>query len=420
MLTTAPRGTKDILPEEVGSWRYLENILRQVSASYGFKEIRTPIFEHTELFKRGIGDATDVVEKEMYTFLDMGERSVTLRPENTASAMRAYVEHKLYGEQQATKLFYIGSMFRYDRPQAGRLREFHQYGVESIASASPSADAETILLALEILEKLGLKDWELKINSVGCPNCRPQYGEKLKEYFRPHLDKLCKDCQERFNKNPLRLLDCKNDACHAVAVGAPALEECLCPECAEHFAGVKKLLDAAEVPYTVDHSLVRGLDYYTKTAFEVQYPPLGAQSAVLGGGRYDGLIEQIGGPPTPGIGFAMGMERVLLALEKQNLLPSQSDGADVFVVATGAEVFPAAFKTVAQLRHGGLKVEFDLTQGSMKSQMKKANRAQAKQVLIFGEEELARGSVILRNMATAEQKEIAVENIIKELGEVEK
>ncbi len=420
MLTTAPRGTKDILPQEVGAWRYLESVLRQVSASYGFKEIRTPIFEHTELFKRGIGDATDVVEKEMYTFLDRGERSITLRPENTASAMRAYVEHKLYGEQQATKLFYIGSMFRYDRPQAGRLREFHQYGVESIASASPGADAETILLALEILNKLGLKDWELKINSVGCPKCRPQYGEKLKEYFRPHLDKLCKDCQERFNKNPLRLLDCKNDVCHAVAVGAPSLEDCLCPECAEHFAGVKKLLDAAGVPYTVDHSLVRGLDYYTKTAFEVQYPPLGAQSAVLGGGRYDGLIEQIGGPPTPGIGFAMGMERVLLALEKQNLLPSEAEGTDVFVVATGAEVFPVAFKTVAQLRHGGLKAEFDLAQGSMKSQMKKANRAQAKQVLIFGEEELARGSVILRNMATAEQKEIAVENIVKELEEVEK
>ena len=420
MLTTAPRGTKDILPAEVESWRFLESVLRQVSASYGFKEIRTPIFEHTELFKRGIGDATDVVEKEMYTFLDRGDRSITLRPENTASAMRAYVEHKLYGEQQATKLFYIGSMFRYDRPQAGRLREFHQYGVESIASASPSADAETILLALEILNKLGLKDWELKINSVGCPKCRPQYGEQLKEYFRPHLDKLCKDCQERFNKNPLRLLDCKNDACHAIAVGAPALEECLCPECAEHFAVVKKLLDAAGVPYIVDHSLVRGLDYYTKTAFEVQYPPLGAQSAVLGGGRYDGLIEQIGGPPTPGIGFAMGMERVLLALEKQNLLPSQLDGADVFVVATGAEVFLTAFKTVVQLRHNGLKVEFDLAQGSMKSQMKKANRAQAKQVLIFGEEELARGSVILRNMATAEQKEIAIENIMNELGEVEK
>lgn len=420
MLTTAPRGTKDILPQEVGAWRYLEGVLRKVSASYGFKEIRTPVFEHTELFKRGIGDATDVVEKEMYTFLDRGERSITLRPENTASAMRAYVEHKLYGEQQAIKLFYIGSMFRYDRPQAGRLREFHQYGVESIASAGPGADAETILLALEILNKLGLKDWELKINSVGCPKCRPQYGEKLKEYFRPHLDKLCKDCQERFNKNPLRLLDCKNEACHAVAVGAPSLEDCLCPECAEHFAGVKKLLDAAGVPYTVDHSLVRGLDYYTKTAFEVQYPPLGAQSAVLGGGRYDGLIEQIGGPPTPGIGFAMGMERVLLALEKQNLLHSEEEGTDVFVVATGAEVFPVAFKTVAHLRHGGLKVEFDLAQGSMKSQMKKANRAQAKQVLIFGEEELARGSVILRNMATAEQKEIAVENIMKELEEVEK
>lgn len=420
MLTSAPRGTRDILPGEVGAWRYLENILRQVSARYGFKEIRTPIFEHTELFQRGIGDATDVVEKEMYTFKDRGDRSITLRPENTASAARAYVEHKLYGDQQVVKLFYIGSMFRYDRPQAGRLREFHQYGVEALASAGPNVDAEIILLAMEILDKLGLKDLQLKINSVGCPNCRPKYGEMLKNYFQPHLEKMCPDCRERFNKNPLRLLDCKNPACHEVAQGAPALEECLCDDCRDHFEKLKQLLTAAGVNYVVDHNLVRGLDYYSKTAFEIQYPPLGAQSAVAGGGRYDGLIEEIGGPVTPGIGFAMGMERVLLALEKQNLLPVVEDSIDAFVVCMNKTNFPLAFKTVTELRHQGLMVEFDLGQGSMKSQMKKANKANAKNVLIFGDEELARGCVTLRNMATSEQSEIAVENIYKKLQEVKK
>ena len=284
MLTTAPRGTKDIMPSDVNAWRYLEETMRKICAQYGYKEIRTPVFEHTELFQRGIGDTTDVVEKEMYTFTDRGNRSITLRPENTASAVRAYVEHKLSKDDAATKFYYIGPMFR-------------QFGVEALGVTGPNVDAEIILLAVQVLQSLGLKDLKLKINSVGCPKCRPQHREKLQAFFKPNFDELCKDCQGRFDRNPLRLLDCKNPHCHELGEGAPSLEECLCDECKEHFEGLKQLLTAAGVEYEVDHNLVRGLDYYTKTAFEIQYAPLGAQSAVCGGGRYDGLVQEISGAP---------------------------------------------------------------------------------------------------------------------------
>ena len=415
MLTTAPRGTKDIMPADVAAWRYLEDTMRKVCAQYGYKEIRTPVFEHTELFLRGIGETTDVVEKEMYTFTDRGERSLTLRPENTASAVRAYIEHKLYAEPAPTKLFYIGPMFRYDRPQAGRYRQFHQFGIEALGIQGPNIDAEIILLAVQILQSLGLKDLKLKINSVGCPNCRPGHREKLQEFFKPNFDRLCKDCQSRYDRNPLRLLDCKNPKCQELGVGAPSLEECLCDECKAHFDGLKELLTAAGVDFEVDHNLVRGLDYYTKTAFEIQYKPLGAQSAVCGGGRYDGLIEEVGGPATPGIGFAMGMERVLLALESQNLLPAADDAMDVFIVCPKKENFTLAFKTAIELRRAGLKVDYDFQGRSMKAQMKAANRVQAKYVLIFGEDEVARGQVVLRNMANSEQNEIAISDILTKL-----
>lgn len=415
MLTTAPRGTKDIMPEDVKSWRYLEETMRKICAQYGYKEIRTPVFEHTELFLRGIGETTDVVEKEMYTFNDRGNRSITLRPENTASAVRAYIEHKLYAEPAPTKLFYIGPMFRYDRPQAGRYRQFHQFGVEALGIQGPNIDAEIILLAVQILQSLGLKDLKLKINSVGCPKCRPLHREKLQAFFKPHFDELCKDCQSRFDRNPLRLLDCKNPHCQELGQGAPSLEECLCDDCREHFEGLKKLLTAAGIEYEVDHNLVRGLDYYTKTAFEIQYKPLGAQSAVCGGGRYDGLIEEVGGPATPGIGFAMGMERVLLALESQNLLPQEQESIDVFAVCPQQKIFPDVFKAVINLRRAGFKAEFDFQGRSMKAQMKQANKTNAKYVLIFGEDEFARGQVVLRNMSNSEQTEIAITDIITKL-----
>lgn len=416
MLTSLPRGTKDILPVEVGAWRYVEGILRELCARYGFKEIRTPVFEHTELFQRGIGDTTDVVEKEMYTFRDRGNRSITLRPENTASAVRAFVEHKMYGEPDPAKLFYIGPMFRYDRPQAGRQRQFHQFGVEALGAPGPNVDAEVILLAVRILKTLGLKDLQLKINTVGCPACRPLYREKLKEYFRPHLTELCEDCRSRFDRNPMRILDCKNESCHALAVHAPKLAECLDEECKGHFAAVQELLQAAGVAFMIDSTLVRGLDYYTRTAFEIQYPPLGAQSAVCGGGRYDGLVEEIGGPATPGIGFAMGLERMILALQSQNLLPDFSEAIDVFVIAPRPEVSVQAFQIVETLREAGCKAAYDYQQRSVKAQMKAANRLRARYVLIFGEEEVSRGAVTLRDMQTEDkehnQKEIPIADII--------
>ena len=413
MLTTVPRGTKDILPSEVGAWRYVENVLRDLCARFGFQEIRTPMFEHTELFQRGIGDTTDVVEKEMYTFTDRGNRSITLRPENTASAVRAFVEHKMYAEPDPAKLFYIGPMFRYDRPQAGRQRQFHQFGVEVLGAPGPNVDAEIILLAVEILKTLGLKDLQLKINTVGCPDCRPVYRKMLQDYFRPHLEELCEDCRSRFDRNPLRILDCKTD--HALAAGAPKLLDCLDDKCKAHFEKVQELLKAAGVSFEIDPTLVRGLDYYTRTAFEIQYPPLGAQSAVCGGGRYDGLVEEVGGPATPGIGFAMGLERLILALQSQNLLPAFDDAIDVFVVAPNGAAEVQAFTAVNALREAGLKAAYDYKMGSMKSQMKAANRRNARFTVIFGEDELSRGCVTLRDMKTEDkehnQKEIPLSDM---------
>ena len=294
MLTNAPRGTKDILPDTVGEWNYIEGKIREICGRYGFEEIRTPLFEHTELFHRGIGEGTDVVDKEMYTFEDRGGRSITLRPENTASVVRAYLQNKLYGDSSLVKLFYIGSMFRYDRPQAGRMREFHQFGVESLGEENPMADAEIIMLAVDFLQSLGLKDLKLSLNSVGCPKCRPVYRKVLQDYFRDKLDDLCEDCQDRFERSPLRILDCKVDADKPYMADAPKITDCLCDECREHFEKVQSYLTNAGIEFELDPRLVRGLDYYTKTAFEIKYAPLGAQSAVAGGGRYDGLIEEIG------------------------------------------------------------------------------------------------------------------------------
>lgn len=411
MLTGAPRGTKDIMPSEIWAWRYLEETIRRVCALYGYKEIRTPVFEHTELFQRGIGDTTDVVEKEMYTFSDRGGRSITLRPENTASAVRAYVEHKIYADANPSKLFYIGPMFRYDRPQAGRYRQFHQFGVEALGVEGANIDAEIILLAVQVLSQLGLKDLKLKINSVGCPKCRPVHRNKLQDFFRPKLGELCDVCRSRFERNPLRILDCKNPRCQELAVGAPPIRECLCEECSDHFTELQNLLDAAGIAYEIDNSLVRGLDYYTKTAFEIQYAPLGAQSAVCGGGRYDGLVEEIGGPQTPGIGFAMGLERILLALEKQQLLPNREETLDVYIVCQSKEVFSSAFKTAYDLRLDGLKVDYDFQGRSMKAQMKQANKYQAEYVLLFAEEEFSRGCAVIKNMRDGTQTEVSVNEI---------
>ena len=373
------------------------------------------MFEHTELFHRGIGEGTDVVDKEMYTFTDRGDRSITLRPENTASAVRAYLQNKLYGDSSLTKLFYIGSMFRYDRPQAGRMREFHQFGVEALGESNPAVDAEIIMLAMDLLGGLGLKDLKLSLNSVGCPKCRPVYRKVLQDFFRDKLEDLCDDCKDRFERSPLRILDCKADADKSYMADAPKITDCLCEECQDHFHKVQHFLTEAGVEFELDARLVRGLDYYTKTAFEIKYPPLGAQSAVAGGGRYDGLIEEIGGNPTPAVGFATGLERVLLALEKQNLLPEMDTKTDAFVVALGEEAQGAAFKLLTKLRQAGLKAGMDYAGRSMKAQMKQANKANARFALIIGEDEVKEACVQLKDMEKSEQEKVSFDNIIEKL-----
>ncbi len=415
MLTTGPRGTHDITPTEVKNWRKVEAAARTICELYHYGEIRTPIFEHTELFLRGIGETTDVVQKEMYTFTDRGGRSITLRPENTAAVVRSYLEQKLYADSQAAKLFYIGPMFRYDRPQAGRLRQFHQFGIEAIGPAGPSVDAEIITLAVRFFESLGLKELNLLINSVGCPKCRPPYRLVLQEFLRDKKEDLCENCQSRFDRNPMRILDCKEAKCNQLSAGAPQMVDCLCDECAEHFAGLRQFLDAAGITYAINPRLVRGLDYYTKTAFEIQYSLLGAQSAVCGGGRYDGLIEECGGPSTPGIGFAIGLERVLLAMEKQNLLDPVEDTISVGVVPIGQEAVLPAFSLLNRLRQLGVSSDMDHSGRSLKSQMKQANRAQAKYVAMIGEDEVRNHQVTLKNMSTGEQMLLSVDEVINQL-----
>ena len=415
MLTNAPRGTKDILPDTVGDWNYVEGEIRELCRRFGYSEIRTPIFEHTELFQRGIGEGTDVVDKEMYTFTDRGERSITLRPENTASAVRAYLQNKLYAQSNLVKLFYIGSMFRYDRPQAGRMREFHQFGVEALGEANPAVDAEVILLAMNLLEGLGLKDLELSINSVGCPKCRSKYRTMLQDFFRDKLEDLCEDCRSRFERSPLRILDCKKDSDKPYMADAPKITDCLCEECADHFAKLKELLTSAGISFTHDPRLVRGLDYYTKTAFEIKYPPLGAQSAVAGGGRYDGLIEEMGGNPTPAVGFATGLERLLLALESQNLLPEKNRSVDAYVVALGEAAQAEGFKLLNSLRQHGLSAAMDFAGRSMKAQMKQANKLGAKYSVILGEDEIAEGVVMLRSMEDSSQAKVPMNQVAEKI-----
>lgn len=415
MLTNAPRGTKDILPDTVGDWNYVEGEIRELCRRFGYSEIRTPIFEHTELFQRGIGEGTDVVDKEMYTFTDRGERSITLRPENTASAVRAYLQNKLYAQSNLVKLFYIGSMFRYDRPQAGRMREFHQFGVEALGEANPAVDAEVILLAMNLLEGLGLKDLELSINSVGCPKCRSKYRTMLQDFFRDKLEDLCEDCRSRFERSPLRILDCKKDSDKPYMADAPKITDCLCEECADHFAKLKELLTSAGISFTHDPRLVRGLDYYTKTAFEIKYPPLGAQSAVAGGGRYDGLIEEMGGNPTPAVGFATGLERLLLALESQNLLPEKNRSVDAYVVALGEAAQAEGFKLLNSLRQQGLSAAMDFAGRSMKAQMKQANKLGAKYSVILGEDEIAEGVAMLRSMEDSSQAKVPMAQVAEKI-----
>lgn len=416
----ALRGTQDILPGDVYKWTYMENRIRALCKLYGYGEIRTPIFEDTRLFLRGIGDTTDVVTKEMYTFEDRGGRSITLRPENTASAVRAFLEHKMYGDQGVHKLFYMGSMFRYDRPQAGRYREFHQFGVEVLGATSPLADVEVIELAYQLFQSLGLADLDLRINSIGDKACRTDYKEKLIAYYEDKKEKLCDDCRERLYKNPLRLLDCKEEGCRVMSENAPVITDYLCDNCHEKFEQVKAGLSALGISYVIDPKLVRGLDYYTNTAFEIQYAPLGAQSAICGGGRYDKLVEEIGGPDTPGIGFAVGLERLLLALESQNLLPTLMIPDSIYIAAFGTHSALEGLKIQKQLRKEGFQVDMDLQGRSLKGQMKQAGKIKASFAVIIGDNEMESGKATVKNMETGEQKEIGFTDVTDYISHMKK
>lgn len=402
----ALRGTQDVLPSEVYKWNYIEGIIRNLCKIYGYGEIRTPMFEATELFQRGIGDTTDVVSKEMYTFKDRGGRSITLRPENTASAVRAFMEHKMYGDQKVHKFFYIGSMFRYDRPQAGRYREFHQFGVEILGSDSPLSDVEVIVLAYNLFKKLGLNDLVLHINSIGDDTCRPIYRQKLVEFFESKKEHLCDDCLNRLYKNPLRLLDCKEESCKKASENAPKITDYLSEKCKKKFNDIKKYLTTLGIEYVVNPRLVRGLDYYTDTAFEIQYTPLGAQSAVCGGGRYDKLVEEMGGPSTPGIGFAVGLERLLLALEMQNLIPKAVDLSTVYIAVIGEKASQCGIKIQYELRKKGINAIMDLQERSLKSQMKQASKLNASHTVIIGDDEANEGIYIVKDMKDSTQNNI--------------
>lgn len=415
MLNTRPRGTNDILPGEVEKWQFLEAQIRKICHDYGYKEIRMPIFEHTELFLRGVGDSTDIVEKEMYTFFDRGNRSITLRPEGTAPAVRAYLENKLYAGPQPVKLFYIGPMFRYDRPQAGRFRQFHQFGIEVFGSHDPAVDAEVMAMSMDFYGRLGLEDLELHLNSVGCPDCRPVLRQELQEFYRPHQGRLCKNCLQRFDKNPLRLLDCKESNCREIGAGAPDTINCLCQECSSHFDLVKKNLDMLGISYVLNRRLVRGLDYYTHTAFEIMAPEIGAQSSIGGGGRYNRLIETCGGPPAPGIGFALGMERIIMAMDRQGYNVPVVTGVEVYVVTAGEIASLEAVKLLKRLRTAGISADKDYMGRSLKAQMKFAGKSGARYSLILGEEEINKGVVVIRDMNSGEQEPVASGSIIDHL-----
>ncbi|MCR6110278.1 histidine--tRNA ligase [Bacillus sp. A301a_S52] len=409
-----PRGTQDILPEESRKWQYIEAKAHDLCQRYNYKEIRTPIFEQTDLFARGVGDTTDIVQKEMYTFDDRGGRSLTLRPEGTASTVRSFVENKMHGwADQPTKLYYIGPMFRYERPQSGRMRQFVQFGVEAMGSADPAIDAEVIGLAMDFYKELGLKNLKLIINSLGDKESRRNHKEALINHFKPRINEFCNDCQTRLEKNPLRILDCKVDRNHDLMTDAPAILEYLNEDSVAYFEQVKTFLKDMNIPYEVDASLVRGLDYYNNTAFEIMIDGdgFGAITTLSGGGRYNGLVEEIGGPATPGIGFALSIERLLMALQTQGIELPLEHGLDAYLVTMGDNAKIAAPKLLHQLRHEGLKVDADYLAKKVKGQMKAADRQQAKVVLIIGDEELEADSVMLKLMATGEQELVPITDI---------
>ena len=412
LVTKAIKGTKDVLPKEVHKNQYIEATALDIAEKFGYKEIRTPMFEHTELFQRGVGDTTDVVQKEMYTFDDKGGRSITLRPEGTAGAVRSYLENGLCNEALPQKVCYVGPFFRYEKPQAGRLREFHQFGVECFGTASPLADAELISLGKSIFDTLEVKDISLEINSIGCPTCRAEYHKALKEYFSSRKDELCDTCRDRLDRNPMRILDCKSPVCSEIAKDAPVVTDYLCEECDKHFKKVQEYLKAMNIDYTINPKIVRGLDYYTKTVFEFISNSIGAQGTVAGGGRYDGLVDELGGQKTPSLGFAMGLERLMMLMEAQNAPFPDANVPDLFVVALGDKATLKAVEIVKDMRAEGFTALMDLNQRSVRAQMKYADKLGAKFNIVIGDNEVENGTAKLKNMSTGEETDIALETFV--------
>lgn len=413
----APKGTVDILPDIAKKWNYLESKATELFKIYGYERIKTPVFEHTEVFLRSIGASTDIVQKEMYTFEDKAGRSLTLRPEGTAPVIRAYVEHNMNQWPQPVKLFYMGPMFRYERPQAGRFRQFFQMGVEVIGSDDPAIDADNIVLMINYFKAVGLKNLTLYINSMGCDNDKPQYIELLKQYAESKREQLCKDCQKRIDMNPLRLFDCKDQSCQAVMGDAPKLIDHLCEECKNHFSSVRQYLDMQGLGYIVKPELVRGLDYYTRTTFEVVSAQLGAQNAIGGGGRYNKLVEEFGGPPTPGIGFAIGVERLSIAVEKEGVFETLEDTMDVFIALADDAAKPAAINLLYKLRGEGIRTDMDYMDRSLKGQLKFAGKKEFKYVIFLGSQELESGQVAIKHMKTGEQSEVKLSELLEKIIE---
>ena len=416
MLSKAPRGTKDITPKDVYKWHYVEKKFREICALYGYEEIRTPIFEHTEVFARSVGDTTDVVQKEMYSFTDRGDRQLSLKPEGTAGVIRSFIENKMYADTQPTKLYYITPCFRYERPQAGRQRQFHQFGIEALGSDGPSVGAEVISLAVQFFNEMGLKNLSVNINSVGCPTCREEYNRKLKEYLDKKVDVLCETCLERKDKNPMRVIDCKNPHCKENLQDIPFMIDHLCEDCKDHFDKLQTYLKEMDINYVVDKTIVRGLDYYKKTAFEIISNDIGSQSTVCGGGRYDGLVEMLGGPKgISGIGFALGAERLLLTLENNNIEIENPKSTDIYIATIGDAAKTKSFKLIKDLRTNHISADNDHLDKSLKAQFKYSDKLNAKYTVVIGDDELANDTATLKNMKTSEQTTIKLSELVDEL-----
>ena len=416
MKIQAPKGTRDLLPQESYQWQYIEGKLREITGKYNIREVRTPIFEHTELFLRGVGDTTDIVQKEMYTFEDRGGRSITLRPEGTAGAVRSFIEHGLCDGPQPTKMCYISApVFRYERPQAGRLRQHHQFGIEIFGAKEATADAEAILLAYTVLQTLGVYNLLLNLNSIGCPTCRPKYSQALKQYYQDKREALCPTCLDRLERNPLRLLDCKEPKCQEIAKGAPKMIEYLCSECQQHFEQLQQYLADAGVAFQINPYIVRGLDYYTKTVFEIISSEIGAQGTVCGGGRYDGLIAEIGGPQMCGVGFGMGIERLLMVMQAAGVQIPKPSALKIFFCAMGPDARRRSFSLMQELRAAGIAADMDHNARSLKAQMKYADKVGAEYVALIGEEELQKGCCKLRDMKGSQESEVSLEKLAEAL-----